>query len=205
MKKLLSLLIISVALLTACKGTGPETALPTVASIVTFEGAKDGVAEFSYVETDGHTVRLYAAWNAPAEFTAGRRALIHYQAAEYGVDGEIVLSAVVPIPMGKAEVAAEIPRGVDLIEPRAWRSGEWLNLGAKVTFAGDAESIDLLVKEETLFQAVPEAYVVVTAGDDGRAAERQLYATWRIDSILNLPGVEGLKVILNPTTEVEIK
>lgn len=115
MKKLLSILIISVALLAGCKGTGPETTLPTVASIVTYEGAKDGVAEFSYVEADGRTVRLYAAWNAPAEFTRGRRALIHYQAAEYGVDSEIILSAVVPIPMGKAEVVSTIPPGENLL------------------------------------------------------------------------------------------
>ncbi len=205
MKKLFSLLIITVALLSGCKGTGPETALPTVASIVTYEGSKDGVAEFSYVEADGRTVRLYAAWNAPADFTDGRRALIHYQAAEYGVDSEIILSAVVPIPMGKAEVVTDVPNGVDLLEPRAWRSGDWLNLGAKVTFSGDAKTIGLLVKEETLSQPVPEAYVVITATNDGRAAERQLYATWRIDSIMELPGVEGLKVILNATTQVEIK
>lgn len=205
MKKLLFLLFITAAMMAGCKGTGPETTLPTVASIVTYDGSKDGVAEFTYVEADGQTVRLYAAWNAPADFSEGRRALIHYQAPEYGVDSEIILSAVIPIPMGKAEVAEEIPTGVNLIQPRAWRSGEWMNLAANVTFSGDAKSIRLLVKKETLTQPVPEAAVVVTATDDGRAAERQLYATWRIDSILNLPGVEALKVKLNSTTEVEIK
>lgn len=198
-------MIATVALMTGCKGTGPETQLPTVASIVTYEGSKDGIAEFTYVKADDQTIRLYAAWSAPSDFNDGRRALIHYQAAEYGVDSEIILSAVIPIPMGEAEVAENIPAGVNLIEPRAWRSGKWLNLGAKVTFSGDAQSLQLLVKKETLSQPVPEAAVVVIATDDGRAAERQLYATWRIDSILNLPGVEALKVKLNATTEVEIK
>ncbi len=205
MKKLLFLLILTVALLAGCKGTGPETVLPTVASIVTYDGSKDGVAEFTYADADDQTVRLYATWTAPADFNAGRRALIYYQAPDYGVDSEIILSAVIPIPMGQAEVAEQIPAGVDLLEPRAWRSGQWLNLAAKVTFSGDAKSLQLLVKKETLSQPVPEAAVVITATDDGRAAERQLYATWRIDSILNLPGVEALKVKLNATTEVEIK
>lgn len=203
MKKLLALIVIAFGLW-SCKGSDEAPQLPTVASIVSFDGTRDGLSTFSYVEGN-ETVHLTAAWVAPEDFKAGQRALIYYQAEQYGVDSSIALLQVAKIPMGLPLITDEIPQGVELYEPRAWRSGNWLNVGAQVDFPGQARSIQLLVKEATIDRAFPEAYFVVEADQPGSAARRQLYASFRIDSLLSTGAAEGLKLTLTPSTIITIK
>ncbi len=200
MKKVFLFFALIVAFaLAACHGTEEPAGPQQVASIVTFEGTNEsGITTFSYIEADGSTVNLTALWTAPADkLTAGSRVLIYYLAEDYGVSAQIQLNAVIPIPTGKAEVvaASDIRPSEPLQQARIWRSGQWLNLASVISFSGDAESIDLLVEASTLSQPTVDAYIVVRAAADSRAAaDRQLYASWRIDEILNRPGCEQLSV-----------
>lgn len=209
MKKLFLFIALTIVVAVAgCKGTEEPNVVPVVASIATFEGSADGLSTFSYTEGDGSLVRLTAAWNAPEELKKGMRVLIYYRAEEYGVSAEIALLSVARIPSGKVEVAprADIPQGVDMSEARVWRSGQWINLGAIITFSGDARAIDLIVDRATLTDTIAQAYVVVLSGEDAiPAAGRQLYASWDADSILNIPELRGINVNLSPSKAVIIK
>ena len=200
MKKMFLLFaLIAVAALAACQGTEEPAGPQVVASIVTFDGTDgSGISTFSYSDAQGASVKLYAAWVAPdAKLKAGNRALIYYQANDYGVSAQVQLTAVMPIPTGKAEIAAasDIHLGEPLGQARVWRSGNWLNLASVITFSGDAQNIDLLVEATTLSYPTAEAYIVVGAAPDSRpAAERQLFASWRIDEIFDLHGCEAINV-----------
>lgn len=200
MKKLFLLFaLIVAAALAACQGSEKPVGPQVVASIVTFEGTdKEGTTTFSYTEADGSQVNLYAVWTAPDnKLEVGNRALIYYLANEYGVTSQIQLTAVMPIPTGAAEItaASDIKPSEPLSQARVWRSGRWLNLASTITFSGDAEDIDLLVDASSLSNPQVEAFIVVRAAADSRpAAERQLYASWRIDEILDRPGCEAISV-----------
>lgn len=210
MKKLYLLFaLIAAATLAACHGTEEPAGPQTVASIVTFDGTDNsGISTFSYSDAEGDSVKLYAAWTAPDDrLKPGNRALIYYQANDYGVSAQVQLTAVMPIPSGKAEIAAasDIHRGEPLSQARVWRSGRWLNLASVVTFSGDAKEISLLAEATTLSRPTVDVYIVVGAAPDSRpSAQRQLFATWNIGDLLDDPGCEGINVFYTaPNNELK--
>lgn len=200
MKKLIQLFSLTVAaLLASCQGTEEPAGPQVVASIVTFDGTSDsGISTFSYVDANNDSIRLQAAWTSPdSKLQVGNRALIYYLADDYGVSTQIQLTAVMPIPTGKPEIAAaaDIHPGEPLRQVRIWRSGQWLNLAATVSFSGDAKNIDLLVEASTLNNPGVNAFIVVEADATSRpAAERQLYASWLINEILDRTACDSISV-----------
>ena len=209
MKKLLLFIAIAAAVVIAgCSASEEPASAPLVASIATFNGSANGLSTFSYTEADGSTVELTAAWNAPEELPVGARVLLYYRAEQYGVSAEIALLSVARIPSGKVEVASrsEIPASANVSQARAWRSGEWINFGAVITFSGNLRELSMIVDSATLSDSIALAYVVVLPATDAVAsADRQLYASWNADSILKIPELRAINVNLPGSQAVLIR
>lgn len=176
--------------------SAPETA---VASIVTYESTSGGTSVFSYTDGNDETVTLTGSWSGRDDIAPGSRMLIHYRTQAYGVSGPIELISIMPVPGGNPETAdaGDITPSEPLGRCVMWRSGQYLNLSATVSFAGKARKVALCVDASTAGLPQPTAHVVVTAAADSPvgSAERQLYASWNIASILEAPANEGLKVV----------
>lgn len=207
MKKFVNILVavIVAAVFAGCEGKedpAPETA---VASIVTYIETSGEVSTFTYTDNQENLITLTAAWSGNEELTPGRRVLIYYRAETYGVSGQITLLSVVPLSGGAPKIAAEadIPRSVELKECAIWRSGNFLNLSAVVTFGGDAKAISLYIEEETAALQVPTARVVVESDYANLGAERSLYASWDLTDVFTASNFEGLNVIYMDSSNQE--
>lgn len=204
MKKTLTYLCAAaVALASASCSKSNEEPLPDPAiyDIVTFDGVtpddKAPLAIFTYqVKDDSPVITLSANWNAPDELKPGTRLLLAYTTETPGESGPIAIKGLSIIPGGDIRPTATVPASEPIRLRSLWRSGNYLNLNSVITISGEASEISLYVGEETLADAVPQAYVVVGMGNGGidTSAPRQLYASWNIESVWSLPTVTGLNV-----------
>lgn len=176
--------------------SAPETA---VASIVTYESTSGGTSVFSYTDGNDETVTLTGSWSGRDDIAPGSRMLIYYRTPAYGMSGPVELISIMPVPGGNPETsdADAIPPSEPLGRCVMWRSGQYLNLSATVSFAGKASMVALCIDALTTDRPQPTAHVVVRSAADTPvgSAERQLYASWNIASILESAANEGLKVV----------
>lgn len=193
--------------LAACKGSEPGSPQTAVASIVTYESTTDGESTFTYTDNNDDLITLTAKWHGNSDLTAGSRALIYYVADQYGVSGPISLLSVVRIPFSAPKIlvpGATLPKSEKLNECTLWRSGNYLNISAIVTFPGKAAEVALYLDETTAKQPYPTAYVIVTSDYSDLGVERALYSSWAISSILSAPNCQGLNIIYNETNQLTI-
>lgn len=201
-------LLVGTLLFGGCEGKEPELPETAVASIVTYESTDNGTSVFTYTDGDGRLVTLTASWGGRDELKPGARVLIYYRAEQYGVSGTVALLSVVPLPGGepkRADDADAVPSSEPLKECSAWLSGNYLNVSSVVTFAGDAAEVALYVDATTADRQIPSAYVVVRAKaeDAPMAAERQLYASWNVASILADPDNRGLDIYFTDSSNTQ--
>lgn len=193
------ILLFGALVLGGCDSKEPELPETALASIVTYESTADGTTLFTYTDGEGRLIELTAAWGGSEALKLGARVLIYYRAEAYGESGSVELLSVVPLPGGEPKRAADadaVPKSEPLRSCEAWLSGNYLNIGSVITFAGDAAEVGLYVDASTAESETPSAYVVVRAKAENAplSAERRLYASWDVASILSGDAARGLDI-----------
>lgn len=186
-------------MLAACSKIDSPEIDPVVYDIVTYEStsADASVSTFSYqVNDDSPVIILSANWKAPESLKEGTRLLLGYTTATPGQSGPIELRSVALIPGGDATVTDQIPPSESLQLRALWRTGNFLNLNSVINVSGQASEVTLYVSEQTLGDALPQAYIVVGEGNGpvGSEVNKALYASWNIDRVWSQPSVTALEV-----------
>lgn len=203
--------IIFVALLWVTTGCSDEPELDYgdfCEVFVTYEGAEQGYATFSYCRhNDSPLLTLTAENVASLDVDKGERLFIRY--TDLGSDGgeyrrKIRLD-------GYTEIISDVVRSAtaDQIQgytsteidvTSLWRSGTYLNLNSWVPFTGKRFLMMLVVDKATLDSDTVEAEIIYDVLGETPTFERKAYASFDIANVWNCETFRVLRVKVNDPT-----
>lgn len=210
---LLALLLTAAAasLLTACRDDdGPESVVPAVTEIATFEGNIPGQgATFTFHRVDDSPlVTIHAGVDIDtAKALPGDRAVVRYRpttGADPYTSGRVNLVGIAPISTDtiRRQPIDNYPEwqrdGIYLHS--MWRSGSYINLFCALPYDPSPRTFRLIVDIATVDQPVPQAYLVHILDDPAiNTFSRDYYASWWIGPVWDRPSCKGIDIHLSNT------
>lgn len=203
MNRLLPWLIPILILLAGCSPEADDVRDYTLFNIVTYENTADSDTHLTlYLPGDSGSLSLTAKWIPSRQIAPGTRLLVAYTTDRPLESSTIHLLQAASIYGGnfytRPTLSSLTPALLWLNS--LWRTGPYINLDANAEFANTHRHLSLILNESSLHTPYPEMLITQQADTPEWARQlfdQRIYASWAVDSILSLPGVKGIKVILN--------
>ncbi len=199
-------ILLMVALFSACSDNGPYNDNAELADIVTYKGASQSGAIFTFQrQNDSPEITLTATGKYVDEnsFKPGNRVLISYYAAnrEPYTSGDITLTGIAAINNDTLKTGdAEKLSGwnTDAIYLNSiWRSGNYINIYFRADQSEEKRRFSLMIDEATMEEEFPQLYLVHDMLGQPDNFTRRVYASFDISSIWNNDRCKGIDIHIN--------
>lgn len=224
----LAALIVAAAstVLTSCNDSGNDDYTYTVSALVTYEQTSSAINPTTGALDYSSTFTFYGPGNstsstliAPAAIpssilTPGQRCVITFTPRDYNnptATGTIELvGSPMAVPTSTATTApaqqaqqANAPINIIYINgsPSLTLTGPYINLEAQMPIAAD-RTFSIVADESTLSNPMPDLYLTTATTSTPAANTAAVLASVNIGSIINRPGVEGVKLHVNNSNMV---
>lgn len=179
------------AVLVSCRDDdGPESVVPAVTNLVTYDGMHSSMATFSFCRIDDSpSVTLRAAVDA-SSLTPGQRCLMTYVPA----GGDEEMSGVVEVRSLSPVTTIAVTVG-DLSEYSSWdatpvyvyslwRSGHYVNIRCRLPYSSAPRMFGLLADRSTLGDAAVQLYLLHDTPDSDMFP-REYYASFDLGPLMD--------------------
>lgn len=199
-------ILLTVALFSACSDDGPYNDNAELSDIVTYKGASQSGAVFTFQrQGDSPEITLTATGESVDgnKFMAGSRVLISYYAAngEPYTSGDITLTGIAAINndtlrSGDTEKLASWDADAIYLNS-IWRSGNYINIYFRADQSDEKRRFTLMMDEATKGDEIPQLYLVHDMLGQPDNFTRRAYASFDISSIWNKEHCNGVDIHIN--------
>lgn len=189
--------------LTGCNSSHNDEPMPDVfVTFATLESINENSCVFSAQQSENSApVEFIATVSlSPEQFSVGNRYVIQYSTLDNQpyTPGIITLYVILNAFNGEAVVAPMTEIQPLTTQPvnvlYAGRTGNYINFQATASISVQPKTFNIYVDETTLDSEYPTAYLAFVSDNPGGINDKSFYASFNVGSVINQPGVKGIKL-----------